>query len=117
MPKATQQDHHDTVHYLTHYYREEGLSKTDRKVFKRLEKRLIHEGRVVKECFLEDTDIRQVFSAINFDCLLDFDEQIFQVFIFEFYKSIRIIRNTDASISIAFIINKRNFILPLNTFA
>ena len=117
MPKPTQQDHHCTAYYIPKYYRNEYLSTQDRKIFKMLYRRLIQEGRVIEESFLENTNIPQIFSTIKFDCLLHIDEQICPVFIFEFYKSVRIIRNDDETISLSFIINKQTFTLPLTVFA
>lgn len=49
MHKFTQQDHHDTVHYIHRHHHKDGLSPTDRKIFKMLQKRLVREGRVVEE--------------------------------------------------------------------
>lgn len=81
------------------------------------QKCLIHEGRVLEESFLNDTNIPQVFSTINFDCLLHINEQICHVFFLEFYKRVRIIQNDDGTISISFTINNQIIILPLITFA
>ena len=101
MPKPTQQDHHDTNYYIPTYYRKDSLSTNDHKIFKMLYKRLIHEGRVVENSFLKDTNIPQIFSAINFNCLLKINEQICSVFIFEFYKSVRIVQNSDETTSLS----------------
>ncbi|GKA29219.1 hypothetical protein Tco_0715464 [Tanacetum coccineum] len=76
MPKAIHRDHQDTAFYIPKHHQTEGLSDADRAIFKNLERRFFHEGRVVHSSYLDDSNIRQVFSAINFDCLLNIDEQI-----------------------------------------
>ncbi|GJT74669.1 hypothetical protein Tco_1041394 [Tanacetum coccineum] len=58
------------------HYRSDGLSKDEKAIFKHLEKRLFHEGRVVNPSYTSVSDIPQVFLAINFDCLLNIDKQI-----------------------------------------
>ena len=116
MPSNKQQDYQDTAHYIPMYHRKDGLSLDDRKAFKLLERRLFHEGRVVDPSFLANTDIREVFGTIGFDCLLDINEQICPVFVLEFYKTMGIIRNDNGSISIEFTINGHEFTLSLEEF-
>ncbi|GJZ63408.1 hypothetical protein Tco_0619829 [Tanacetum coccineum] len=76
MPKAIHRDHQDTAFYILKYHQSEGLSEKDKAIFKNLERRFFHEGRVVHTSYLEDSVIPQVFSAINFDCILHIDEEI-----------------------------------------
>ncbi|GJR05368.1 hypothetical protein Tco_0528352 [Tanacetum coccineum] len=100
------------MHYLT-----KGLSDHDKAIFKNLERRFFHEGRVVHPSYLNDTIIPQVFSVIKFDCLLHIDEEIYPLFVLKFYKSVRITRNIDQTISIAFIFRNLKIVLPLHRFA
>lgn len=83
MPPATFSDHKETLNYLPKHHRTKGLTKDQVENFKGLEKRYVHEGRTIDPSFLKGTSIRQNFAAINFDCLLDIDEQICPRFILE----------------------------------
>ncbi|GJW22085.1 hypothetical protein Tco_0032707 [Tanacetum coccineum] len=62
-------------------------------------------SRVIDPSYLEDQpNLRQTFAAIQFDCLLDINKQIRPVFVLEFYKSVRLIRNLNGTLFIAFFI-------------
>ncbi|GKA56521.1 hypothetical protein Tco_0755593 [Tanacetum coccineum] len=75
-------------------------------------------GRVIKPDFLEDEpNLRNIFAAIGFDCLLDLDKQICPIFSLQFYKSVCIIRNLNGTISIAFVIDNVKTTLTLENFA
>ncbi|GJX07301.1 hypothetical protein Tco_0195233 [Tanacetum coccineum] len=67
--------------------------------------------------FVGDSNIHEIFSAINFDCLLHINEEICPLFVLKFYKSVRITRNRDQTISIAFDIKNQEIVLPLHQFA
>ncbi|GJW31347.1 hypothetical protein Tco_0051379 [Tanacetum coccineum] len=100
MPKSIHVDHHDTAFYIPKYHRTEGLNKQEKEIYKILERRFFHEGRVIDPSYLEDQpNLRQTFAAIKFDYLLDINEQIFSVFVLEFYKSVRLIQNLNGSLS------------------
>ncbi|GJU46170.1 hypothetical protein Tco_1203436 [Tanacetum coccineum] len=74
--------------------------------------------RVVLPDFLEDEpNLRPTFRAIGFDCLLDIDEQICPVFVLQFYKSFRLIRNLNGTICVRFTIDNVETILTLENFA
>nr|GEY67382.1 hypothetical protein [Tanacetum cinerariifolium] len=75
---------------------------------------IVPAGRVVHSFYLDDSNICQVFSAINFDCLLNIDEEICPLVVLKFYKSVRITQNIDQTISIAFIIRNLYIVLPLH---
>ncbi|GJU47059.1 hypothetical protein Tco_1204325 [Tanacetum coccineum] len=97
--------------------RSDGLSKDEKAIFKHLEKRLFHERRVVDPSYIGHSNVPKVSSAINFDCLLNINEQICPLFVLEFYKSVWITQNRDQTISIAFIIKNQDIVLPLSNFA
>ncbi|GJV73610.1 hypothetical protein Tco_1493605 [Tanacetum coccineum] len=99
------------------HHRSNGLSKDERATFKHFEKCLFYEGRVVDPSYTSDSDIPQVFSVINFNCLLNIGEQICPLFVLHFYKSVRITQNRDRIISIAFIINNQEIVILLTAFA
>ncbi|GJR03914.1 hypothetical protein Tco_0526898 [Tanacetum coccineum] len=117
MPKSFHLDHHDTAHYIPKYHRTGGFIKHEREVYKSLVSRLIHEGRVIDSTFLDDQpNLRSTFVAIGFDYLLNIDEKICPIFVLQFYKSVRIIRNLNRAIFIAFIINNFEITLSLVEF-
>ncbi|GJT26114.1 hypothetical protein Tco_0906389 [Tanacetum coccineum] len=118
MPKSIHVDHYDIAHYIPMYHQTGGFTGHEREVYKSLVFRHFHEGRVIKPYFLEnEPNLRNTFAAIGFDCLLDLDEQIFPIFVLQFYKSVRIIRNLNRTISIAFIIDNVETTLTLDNFA
>ncbi|GJY36077.1 hypothetical protein Tco_0421455 [Tanacetum coccineum] len=118
MPKSTDVDHHDTAYYIPMYHRTGGFTGEEREVYKSFVNRLFHEGRVVLPNFLEDEpNLRNIFAAIGFDCLLDINEQICPVFVLQFYKSVRFIRNLNGTLSIAFVIDNVETTLTLENFA
>ncbi|GJU46353.1 hypothetical protein Tco_1203619 [Tanacetum coccineum] len=114
MPKSIHLDHHDTAHYIPMYHRTGGFTGHEREVYGSLVSRLIHEGRVINSTFLDDQpNLRPTFAAIGFDCLLNINEKICPICVLQFYKSVRIIRNLNGTISIAFIINNFKITLSL----
>ncbi|GJS88229.1 hypothetical protein Tco_0770865 [Tanacetum coccineum] len=117
MPKAIHRDHQDTAFYIPKHHQTEGLLDADRAIFKNLERRFFHEGRVVHPSFVDNFNILQVFSAINFDCLLYINEEMCPLFVLEFYKSVWITQNINQTISIAFIIRNLEIVLPLRRCA
>ncbi|GJZ51078.1 hypothetical protein Tco_0605593 [Tanacetum coccineum] len=118
LPKSTNVDHHDTAYYIPKYHRTGGFTGEERKVYNSLVDRLFHEGRFVLPNFLEDEpNLYNIFTAIGFDCLLNINEQICPVFVLQFYKSVRFIRNLNGTLSIAFVIDNVETTLTLENFA
>ncbi|GKB45911.1 hypothetical protein Tco_0896664 [Tanacetum coccineum] len=118
MPKSIHLDHHDTAHYISMYHRTGGFTGHEREVYKSLISRLIHKGHVLDSTFLDDqSNLRPTFASIGFDCLLDISEKIYPIFVLQFYKSVRIIRNLNGTISISFIINNFEITLSLEEFS
>ncbi|GJR31969.1 hypothetical protein Tco_1108201 [Tanacetum coccineum] len=118
MPKSIHVDHHDTAFCIPKYHRTEALNEQEREIYKIIERRFFHEGRVTDPSYLEDQpNLRQTFAAIKFDCQLDINEQICPVFVLEFYKSVRLIQNLNGTLFMAFIILNVEFSLRLEEFA
>ncbi|GJT74277.1 hypothetical protein Tco_1041002 [Tanacetum coccineum] len=118
MPNSIQVDHRDTAYYIPMYHPTGGFTGHEREVYKSLVTRLFHEGRVILPDFLEnEPNLRNTFTAIGFDCLLDIDEQIYPIFVLQFYKSVRLIRNLNGTVSIAFVIDNVEIVLTLENFA
>ena len=105
MATANQTDHKQTLKYLPLHHRTKGLTSRQVEIFKDLENRYVHEGRTIDPDFLEDTNIREVFKAIDFDSLLDIDEPICPRFVLEFYASVKLLENDYGEISLNFSTN------------
>ncbi|GJR58337.1 hypothetical protein Tco_1500499 [Tanacetum coccineum] len=87
------------------YHRTHGFTEHERGIYKSLEHRLFHEGRVIDPSYLGDQpNLLPAFAAIEFDCLLDINEKIFPMFVLQFYKSVRLIRSLNGTLSITFIV-------------
>ncbi|GJU50384.1 hypothetical protein Tco_1219939 [Tanacetum coccineum] len=113
-----QQDYKKTRAYALKIYNDPNMSDTLRDIYRTLESRYIHEGRTIDPSFYNDLSDDPVakFTAIGFDCLLSLDEQICPRFIFEFYKTLKLERDSNNHFSIQFIINNHHFNLSLAQF-
>ncbi|GJX72839.1 hypothetical protein Tco_0311434 [Tanacetum coccineum] len=66
MPKSIQVDHQDTTFYIPKYQKIDGLSDDGKTIYKNLERRYFHEGRVVHPSYLDDQpNLLQIFSTID----------------------------------------------------
>ncbi|GJQ93755.1 hypothetical protein Tco_0004894 [Tanacetum coccineum] len=81
-----------------------------------LEKRYFHEGRVVSPNFKNMSHIRAKFRSINFDCLLDINEQIVPRFVLEFYCQLTFTNNSNGQFVVNFVIQNKPFSLTLEEF-
>ncbi|GKB01855.1 hypothetical protein Tco_0829899 [Tanacetum coccineum] len=118
MPSEYQQDYKKTHAYAPKIYNDPNMSDALRDVYRDLESRYVHEGRTIDPSFYNDLsdDLVAKFTAIGFDCLLSLDEQICPRFIFEFYKTLRLERDSNNHFLIQFVINNHHFNLSLAQF-
>ncbi|GKB63984.1 hypothetical protein Tco_0920170 [Tanacetum coccineum] len=119
MPSEYQQDYKKTRAYALKIYNDPNMSDTLRDIYRTLESRYVHEGRTIDPSLYNDLSDDSVakFTAIGFDCLLSLDEQIYPRFIFEFYKTLKLERESNNHFLIQFIINNHHFNLSLAQFA
>ncbi|GJZ72911.1 hypothetical protein Tco_0637057 [Tanacetum coccineum] len=119
MPSEYQQDYKKTRAYARKIYNDPNMSNALRDVYRVLESRYVHEGRTIYPSFYNDLSNDSVakFEAIGFDCLLSLDEQICPRFIFEFYKTFKLEKDSNNHFSIQFIIKNHHFNLSLAQFA
>ncbi|GJS41599.1 hypothetical protein Tco_0566642 [Tanacetum coccineum] len=105
MPSEYQQDYKKTRAYALKIYNDLNMSDTLRDIYRTLENRYVHEGRTINPSFYNDLSDDSVakFAAIGFDCLLSLDEQICPRFIFEFYKTLKLERDSNNHFLIQFI--------------
>ncbi|GJX66419.1 copia protein [Tanacetum coccineum] len=88
MPRKSSKDHKNIREYIpmiSHEYRTPIKEK-----LKDLESRYIHEGRVVFDNFADLNYVRPLFHFVEFECLLEINEQICPRFILEFYSQYRV---------------------------
>ncbi|GJR64413.1 retrovirus-related pol polyprotein from transposon TNT 1-94 [Tanacetum coccineum] len=115
MPRATALDHQRTRNYIPSISND--LNQlTIRNTMANLEKRYFHEGRVVSLNFENMSHIRAKFRSINFDCLLDINEQIVPRFVLEFYCQLTFTNNSSGQFVVNFVIQNKPFSLTLEEF-
>ncbi|GJZ93397.1 hypothetical protein Tco_0665462 [Tanacetum coccineum] len=88
MPRKSSEDHKNTREYISmisHEYRTPIKEK-----LRDLESRYIHEGWVVFDNFADLNYVRSLFYFVEFECLLEINEQICPRFILEFYSQYRV---------------------------
>nr|GEX95098.1 uncharacterized mitochondrial protein AtMg00810-like [Tanacetum cinerariifolium] len=119
MQSEYQQDYRKTRAYAPKIYNDPNMSDTLRDIYRTLGSRYVHEGRTINPSLYNDLsdDSMAKFIARGFDCLLYLDEEIFPRFIFEFYKTLKIERDSNNHFQIQFIINNHHFNLSLAQFA
>ncbi|GJW12600.1 hypothetical protein Tco_1578427 [Tanacetum coccineum] len=66
------------------------LSSPIKEKLRNLEERYIHEGRVVFDNFTDLNYVRSLFHFVEFECLLEINEQVYPRFILEFYSQYRL---------------------------
>ncbi|GKD92316.1 hypothetical protein Tco_1372153 [Tanacetum coccineum] len=64
MPSAVQNDQKDTVYYIPMHHHSNGLSRDEKSMFKHLEKRLFHEGRVIDPSYIGDSNVLELNKPI-----------------------------------------------------
>ncbi|GKB93281.1 pentatricopeptide repeat-containing protein [Tanacetum coccineum] len=115
MPRATALDHQKTRNYIPSISNDFNQI-TIRNTMANLEKRYFHEGRVVSPNFENMSHIRAKFRSINFDCLLDINEQIVPRFVLEFYCQLTFTNNSNGQFVVNFVIQNKPFSLTLEEF-
>ncbi|GJX23396.1 hypothetical protein Tco_0227841 [Tanacetum coccineum] len=81
-----------------------------------LESRCIHEGRVVFQIFDNLVYVGSMFSHIDFECLLEINEQIVPRFILEFYSNYRVSYTLEGQMLIEFVIQNQFFSYTIEEF-
>ncbi|GJX27998.1 hypothetical protein Tco_0236077 [Tanacetum coccineum] len=115
MPRATALDHQKTRNYIP------SISNEFNQIIIQhtmacLEKHYFHKGRVVSPKFENMSQIRAKFRTINFDCLLDINEQIVPRFVLEFYCQLTFNYNSNGQFVVNFVIQNKPFSLTLEEF-
>ncbi|GJX02477.1 hypothetical protein Tco_0186390 [Tanacetum coccineum] len=115
MPRKSFKDHKNTRDYIliiSHEFRTPIKEK-----LRNLESRFIHEGRVVSENFANLNYVWFLFNFIEFECLLEINDQIFPRFILEFYSQYQLNYSDEGQMYIEFVIQNKFFSYSLEEFA
>ncbi|GJW46237.1 hypothetical protein Tco_0077883 [Tanacetum coccineum] len=88
MPRKSSEDYKNTRHCIPKISHE--FRTPIREKLMNLEERYIHEGRVVFDNFVDLNYVRSLFHFVEFECLLEINEQICPRFIIEFYSQYQI---------------------------
>ncbi|GJS21411.1 hypothetical protein Tco_0450043 [Tanacetum coccineum] len=115
MPRKSSEDHKNTRAYIpiiSHEYRTPIKEK-----LRNLESCCIHEGQVVFENFADLNYVRSLFSFVEFECLLEINDQICPRFILEFYSQYQLNYSNEGQMFIEFVIQNQFFSYSLEEFA
>ncbi|GJY64356.1 hypothetical protein Tco_0465816 [Tanacetum coccineum] len=115
MPRKSFEDHKNTRAYIpmiSHEYRTPIKEK-----LRELESRNIHEGRVVFDNFTDLNYVRSLFHFVEFECLLEINEQIYPRFILEFYSQYRVSYSDEGQMFVEFVLQNQFFSYSLEEFA
>ncbi|GJX89573.1 hypothetical protein Tco_0341587 [Tanacetum coccineum] len=115
MPRKSSEDYKNTRHYIpkiSHEFRSPIKEK-----LRNLEERYIHEGRVVFDNFTDLNYVRSLFHFVEFECLLEINEQVCPRFILEFYSQYRLSYSDEGQMFVEFVIQNQYFSLSLEDFA
>ncbi|GJW08735.1 putative retrotransposon ty1-copia subclass protein [Tanacetum coccineum] len=115
MPQKSSEDYKNTRHYIPKISHE--FRTPIREKLMNLEERYIHEGRVVFDNFADLNYVRSLFHFVEFECLLEINEQIFPRFILEFYSQYQINYSNKGQMFVEFVIQNQLFSYSLENFA
>ncbi|GJT07348.1 hypothetical protein Tco_0841810 [Tanacetum coccineum] len=115
MPQKSSEDYKNTRDYIliiSHQFR-----PPIREKLRNLEQRYIHEGRVVFDNFTDLNYVRSLFEFIEFECLLEINEQVCPRFILEFYSQYHLSYSDEGEMFVKFVIQNQLFSYSLENFA
>jgi trans-2-enoyl-CoA reductase len=76
MPKATTEDLSLTKNYIPKVSQIPTTSPSIGRIYRQIEDRNVHEGRVVDLAYAQSDYIDRLFTSINFNCLFEINEPI-----------------------------------------
>jgi hypothetical protein len=116
MPKATTENLSHTKNYIPKVSQLPTTSPSIGLIYRQIEDRNVHEGRVVDLAFAQSDYINRVFTSINFNCLYEINEPIIPRFIMDFYSQVTVQANDLGFITISFMIQNEFITLTLEQF-
>ncbi|GJR41992.1 hypothetical protein Tco_1310095 [Tanacetum coccineum] len=115
MPRKSSEDYKNTRHYIPKISHE--IRSPIKEKLRNLEERYIHEGRVVFDNFKDLNYVRSLFHFVEFECLLEINEQVCPRFILEFYSQYRLSYSDEGQMFVEFVIQNQLFSYSLENFA
>ncbi|GJZ84838.1 hypothetical protein Tco_0650177 [Tanacetum coccineum] len=115
MPRKSSEDYKNTRHYIPKIS-DEFCSPIKEKL-RNHEERYIYEGRVVFGNFTDLNYVRSLFHFVEFECLLEINEQVCPRFILEFYSQYRLSYSDEGQMFVEFVIQNQLFSYSLENFA
>nr|GEV93718.1 retrovirus-related Pol polyprotein from transposon TNT 1-94 [Tanacetum cinerariifolium] len=115
MPRKSSDDYKNTRHYIPMISHEYYSPIKER--LRNLKSRYIHEGQVVFEDFVNLNYVRSLFHFLEFEYLLEINDQICPRFILEFYSQYQIDYSDEGQLFIKFVIQNQFFSYSLEEFA
>ncbi|GJW37949.1 copia protein [Tanacetum coccineum] len=115
MPRKSSKDYKKTRHYIPQISHE--FHSPIKEKLRNLEERYIHEGRVVFDNFTDLRYVRSLFHFVEFECLLEINEQVCPHFILEFYSQYHLSYSDEGQMFVKFVIQNQYFSLCLEDFA
>ncbi|GJV52937.1 hypothetical protein Tco_1448678 [Tanacetum coccineum] len=115
MPRKSSKDYKNTRKYIpimSHEFRSRIKEK-----LRNLEECYIHEGRVVFDNLRDLNYVRSLFHFVEFECLLEINEQVCPRFILEFYSQYSLSYSEEGQMFIEFVIQNQLFSYSLENFA
>ncbi|GKA73939.1 copia protein [Tanacetum coccineum] len=115
MPRKSSEDYKNTRDYIPiilHQFR-----TPIREKLRNLEQLCIHKGRVVFDNFTDLNYVRSLFEFIEFECLLEINEQVCPRFILEFYSQYQLSYSDEGEMFVEFVIQNQLFSYSLENFA
>ncbi|GKE25627.1 hypothetical protein Tco_1441011 [Tanacetum coccineum] len=114
MPRKTSDDHKNTRSCIPKISDE--YNEPLKRIFEFFENHYIHEGRAAHPSFDDLVYVRSMFSHIEFDCLLEINEQIVPRFILELYSQYRVNYDLQDQMFVEFVIQNQLFSFSLEEF-
>ncbi|GJT03876.1 hypothetical protein Tco_0838338 [Tanacetum coccineum] len=116
MPRAIIGDIPLTKSYIPKVSETPSISPTIANLYKPIEDRCIHEGRVVDQIYYTSHHIDHCFSNVRLKCLYEINEPIVRRFILDFYSQVTLQREDSGHILISFMIQNEFITLSLAQF-
>ncbi|GKA38690.1 hypothetical protein Tco_0731241 [Tanacetum coccineum] len=115
MPRKSSEDFKITRHYIPIMSHE--FCSPIKEKLRNLEERYNHKGRVVFDNFTDLNYVRYLFHFVEFECLLEINEQVCPRFILEFYSQYRLSYSDEGQMFVEFVIQNQPFSHSLENFA
>nr|GEW68470.1 ribosomal protein L7Ae/L30e/S12e/Gadd45 [Tanacetum cinerariifolium] len=107
MARAIIGDTSRTKSYILKVSKIPGFSPVLAQIYKQMENRCMHEGRVVDQLYYKSNGIDRMFTNVRFNCLLEINEPIIPRFILDFYSQVKVQTEEYEQYNLAYLFIKR----------